>query len=241
MFHIPLVRFNLNNAANVYFLKRKSILKVDCEGFFIMKKNYFHIFLLTMVIAFFIWSIIKPAHYPIWILEVGPSVITILAVLYFYNKVRFTSLSYSIIAILTIMTFIGGHFTYDDVPLFDWIQKKYELERNHYDRFGHLLKGLTFIVIREILILKTALPIGKWVQFIAINVTLSLAGFYEIVEWIASRISNRKTKDFVGAQGDIWDAQWDMSLTLAGSIITLLLLTRLHNRFIKSLNNKSWS
>jgi putative membrane protein len=206
-----------------------------------MKRNYFHIFLLTTVIAFFIWSFIKPAHYPIWILEVGPSVITILAVLYFYNKVRLTSLSYSIIALLTIMTFIGGHFTYDDVPLFDWIQQNYELERNHYDRFGHFLKGLTFIVIREILILKTALPIGKWVQFIAINLTLSLAGLYEIVEWIASRISNRKTKDFVGAQGDMWDAQWDMSLTLAGSIITLLLLTRLHNRLIKSLNHKSWS
>lgn len=206
-----------------------------------MKRNYFHIFLVTTVIAFFIWSFIKPAHYPIWILEVGPSVIIILAVLYFYNKVRLTSLSYSIIALLTIMTFIGGHFTYDDVPLFDWIQKNYELERNHYDRFGHFLKGLTFIVIREILILKAALPIGKWVQFIAINMTLSLAGLYEIVEWIASRISNRKTKDFVGAQGDMWDAQWDMSLTLAGSIITLLLLTRMHNRYIKSLNHKSWS
>ncbi|WP_226534871.1 DUF2238 domain-containing protein [Fictibacillus halophilus] len=206
-----------------------------------MNRNYFHIFLLIVVIAFFTWSFIKPAHYPIWILEVGPSVILILAVLYFYNKVRLTNLSYSIIALLTIMTFIGGHFTYDDVPLFDWFQKNFDLERNHYDRFGHFLKGLIFIVFREILILKTGLPIGKWVQFIAINMTLSLSGFYEIVEWIASRISNRETKDFVGAQGDIWDAQWDMSLTLMGSIIALLLLTRLHNRFIKSLNHKSWS
>jgi putative membrane protein len=206
-----------------------------------MKRNNTHLVLLTIVIAFFIWSAIKPAHYPIWILEVGPSVIAILIVLYFYNKVRLTTLSYSIIALLTIMTFIGGHFTYDDVPLFDWIQKNYDLKRNHYDRFGHLLKGLTFIVIREILILKTALPLGKWVQFIALNMTLSIAAIYEIVEWFASKISNKKTKDFMGAQGDMWDAQWDMSLTLIGSVITWVLLSKLHNQFIKKLKNKEWS
>jgi putative membrane protein len=206
-----------------------------------MKRNNTHLVLLTIVIAFFIWSAIKPAHYPIWILEVGPSVIAILIALYFYNKVRLTTLSYSIIALLTIMTFIGGHFTYDDVPLFDWIQKNYDLKRNHYDRFGHLLKGLTFIVIREILILKTALPLGKWVQFIALNMTLSIAAIYEIVEWFASKISNKKTKDFMGAQGDMWDAQWDMSLTLIGSVITWVLLSKLHNQFIKKLKNKEWS
>lgn len=139
---------------------------------------------------------------------------------------------------MTILTFIGGHFTYDDVPLFDWIQHHYHLERNHYDRFGHFLKGLTVIVIREILILKTTLPIGKWIQFIAVNLTLSLAALYEIAEWIASRLSNRETKDFVGAQGDMWDAQWDMSLTLAGSIIALLFLSRFHNRFLKSFKNE---
>ncbi|MCM3719347.1 DUF2238 domain-containing protein [Fictibacillus phosphorivorans] len=203
-----------------------------------MKRKYFHIFLLATVIVFFIWSSIKPAHYPIWILEVGPSVLLILTVLFLYKKITLTNLSYSIIALLTILTFIGGHFTYDDVPLFDWIQHHYHLERNHYDRFGHFLKGLTVIVIREILILKTTLPIGKWIQFIAVNLTLSLAALYEIAEWIASRLSNRETKDFVGAQGDMWDAQWDMSLTLAGSIIALLFLSRFHNRFLKSFKNE---
>lgn len=203
-----------------------------------MKRKYFHIFLLATVIVFFIWSSIKPAHYPIWILEVGPSVLLILTVLFLYKKITLTNLSYSIIALLTILTFIGGHFTYDDVPLFDWIQHHYHLERNHYDRFGHFLKGLTVIVIHEILILKTTLPIGKWIQFIAVNLTLSLAALYEIAEWIASRLSNRETKDFVGAQGDMWDEQWDMSLTLAGSIIALLFLSRFHNRFLKSFKNE---
>jgi putative membrane protein len=140
------------------------------------------------------------------------------------------------------LTFIGGHFTYDDVPLFDWLQETYELKRNHYDRFGHFLKGSIFIIIREILLLKTSLSIGKWVQFIAINLTLSVAALYEIIEWIASLISKRETKDFVGAQGDIWDAQWDMALTLAGSILVLLLFTRWHNKILwQSKKDEEWS
>jgi putative membrane protein len=203
-----------------------------------MKRKNIHLILLIIVIAFFIWSFIKPARYPIWIVEVGPSVIAILIVLYYYNKVRLTTLSYCIIALLAILTFIGGHFTYNDVPLFDWIQENYDFKRNHYDRFGHFIKGLIVIVFREILILKSALPIGKWVQFLAINMTLSLSAFYEIIEWIASIISKKKTKDFVGAQGDIWDAQWDMALTLLGTIIALVLLTGLHNGYIKSLKMK---
>ncbi|MGE1126059.1 DUF2238 domain-containing protein, partial [Bacillus wiedmannii] len=40
-------------------------------------------------------------------------------------------------------------------------------------------------------------------------------------------------KDFLGMQGDIWDAQWDMSLALVGSILALLTLSTLHNRLLK--------
>ncbi|MFG6495114.1 DUF2238 domain-containing protein [Fictibacillus sp. UD] len=197
-----------------------------------MKINRFHVFLLILVSGFFIWSIIKPSHYPIWILEVGPSVIILIIVISQYNKIRLTSLSYCIIALLAILTFIGGHYTYDDVPLFDFLQNQYDLKRNDYDRFGHFLKGLVVIVFREILILKTPLTSGKWVQFLAFCMTLTVSACYEIIEWLAGKIAKRETKDFVGAQGDMWDAQWDMSLTLIGSIIVLLLLTRWHNRLI---------
>lgn len=200
-----------------------------------------HVFLLLVVTGFFVWSCVKPAYYPIWVLEVGPSVIALIIVIYLYNRTRLTTLSYIIIAISTILTFIGGHYTYDDVPLFDWLQKTYDLKRNHFDRFGHLIKGLLFIVFREILIIKTALPVGRWVQFLAFCISLSVAAIYEIVEWLASKIGNRETKDFMGAQGDMWDSQWDMSLTLIGSVLALVLLTRWHNRLIADLKEKDWS
>jgi putative membrane protein len=209
-----------------------------------MNKKPFHLVLFFIVAVFFIWSVIKPAHYPIWFLEVGPSLIVLAIVTIYYNKVRLTTLSYTIIALLTILTFIGGHFTYDDVPFFDWLKETYDLKRNHYDRFGHFLKGLLFIVFRELLILKSPLSIGKCAQFLALNLVLSLAAFYEIVEWMAAKVSNRASHDFVGAQGDIWDAQWDMALTFLGSLIAWILLSRWHNRQLRKYNDikeEEWS
>jgi putative membrane protein len=207
-----------------------------------MNKNKINLMLFAVVTAFFIWSLIKPKHYFIWMLEVGPSVLAIAVILLLYNKMRLSTFVYTIIAFLTILTFIGGHYTYDDVPLFDWIKSHFDLKRNDYDRFGHFLKGLLVIVFREILIRKTQLPIGKWVQFLALNMTLATAALYEIVEWIAGSMSKRTSKDFVGAQGDIWDAQWDMLLTLTGSLIAIILLTKWHNRSLeKAKSQNDWS
>lgn len=194
-----------------------------------------HLLLLLIVTAVFIWSVIKPARYSSWAAEAIPAVLGLIIIIAIYNKFRFTTLSYIIIAILAIIMFIGGHYTYSKVPLFNWIKDVFDLNRNHYDRFGHLIKGLFIIVIREILLRKTQLTEGPWLVTISISVSLAIAALYEIIEWLAFKIAKGGTtaKDFLGMQGDIWDAQWDMSLALVGSILALLTLSTLHNRQLK--------
>jgi putative membrane protein len=194
-----------------------------------------HLFLLLVVTAVFIWSAIKPASYLTWLLEVSPAVAGLIIVIAMYNKFRFTTLSYVIIAILAISMFIGGHYIYSKVPLFDWIKDTYDLKRNHYDRFGHLLKGLFAIVLREILLRKTPLTKGPWLFTIVISISLAIAALYEIIEWLVSKISKggEASKDFLGIQGDIWDTQWDMLCCLIGSIVALLIFSKLHNRLLK--------
>jgi len=194
-----------------------------------------HLILLLIVVAVFIWSAIKPVGYRIWTLEVLPAVIGLLVVIAIYKKFQLTTLSYFIIAILSIFTFIGGHYTYSEVPLFNWIKDDFHFERNHYDRFGHFLKGLLIIVIREILIRKSSLSKGKWLASLSLSVALAISALYEIIEWLVSIITHggKASKDFLGTQGDIWDSQWDMSLTLAGSIIALILLTSVHNKYLR--------
>ncbi|PAQ14180.1 hypothetical protein CD798_11690 [Bacillaceae bacterium SAOS 7] len=201
------------------------------------QKSRVHLYLLLVVIAVFIWSVIKPTSYSSWALEVVPALIGLIVVVAIYNRFRFTTLSYTIMAILAMLMFVGGHYTYSDVPLFDWLQDQFDLKRNDYDRLGHFLKGLFAIVIREILLRKTSLTVGGWLFSIVTGLVLAISALYEIIEWLAFKIAKggKVTQGFLGMQGDQWDAQWDMSLTLVGSILALLFLSKLHDRLLKEI------
>lgn len=196
------------------------------------KVTVLHLLLLLFIMIFLIWSIIKPINYSIWSMEVIPAVVVLIITIMAYRKFRLTTLSYVIIAILSILMFIGGHYSYSKVPLFDWIKDYFDFKRNHYDRFGHFIKGLMTIVIREILLRFTPLSIGKWLVFIALSITLAIGALYEIIEWAGTKVfgGGKSSKEFLGIQGDIWDAQWDMSLLVIGSILALLIFSKLHTK-----------
>lgn len=204
------------------------------------KGTKLHISILVVIIFVLIWSVIKPAVFWTWAAEAGPSVVALIIIILTYKKFRLTSLSYWVIAILSILTFIGGHYTYAEVPLFNWIKDEFNLQRNHYDRFGHFLKGLSVIVVREILIRNTLLTKGTWLFAISTSIVLAIAALYEIVEWLSTKLpyAKKATEDFLGMQGDEWDAQWDMSFALIGSVLTLIIFSKLHNRQLKKLKDR---
>jgi len=197
--------------------------------------NSIHGLLLLIVTAVFIWSAIRPASYSVWALEVIPALVGLVTVIASYHRFRLTTMSYVIIAILAIIIFIGGHYIYSKVPLFNWIKDNFHFERNHYDRFGHLLKGMFVIVLREIVLRKTPLSRGFWLTTVVTSILLSIAALYEIIEWLVSAVTKdgKASKDFLGTQEDIWDTQWDMSCTLIGTIVSLLLLSKWHDKQIE--------
>jgi len=201
------------------------------------KSTRIHLFLLLVVTAVFIWSVIKPTGgYSSWATEAIPAIVGIIIVIVTYNKFRLTTLSYIIISILTIVMLVGGHYTYTRVPIFNWLKDNFDLDRNHYDRFGHLLKGMFTIVIREILLRKTQLTKGSWLFSIVISISLAIAAMYEIIEFLFVKITQggKTAENFLGMQGDQWDSQWDMLLALIGSILALIFLSKLHDRFLKN-------
>lgn len=198
-----------------------------------------HFSLLLLVVAVLIWSVIKPTEFLTWIAESSPSIVILIILIAIYRKFRLTTLSYTIIAVLSILTFIGGHYTYSEVPLFNWLQDTYDLKRNHYDRFGHFLKGLSAIVVLEILIRKSLLKRGAWLNGITISIILAIAALYEIVEWLSTKLpyAQKEKEDFLGMQGDKWDAQWDMFLALVGSILALIIFSKLLNKQLKNVKH----
>jgi len=199
------------------------------------KSSKISISLFVIVILVLIWSAINPLDYLDWVAEVSPGLVVIIILVLTYRKFRFTTLSYIIIAFLCVLTFIGGHFTYSEVPLFNWIKDEFDLKRNHYDRMGHFFKGFSAIVVREILLRLTPLPKGAWLFGITTSIVLSIAALYEIIEWLSTKFAKdgKTAKDFVGMQGDQWDAQWDMALAFTGCIIALLILSKWHNKLLR--------
>ncbi|MGP3561352.1 DUF2238 domain-containing protein [Geobacillus sp. BK01] len=203
-----------------------------------IRQQRIHGLLLLIVAAVFVWSVIRPASYAVWALEVTPALIGLVIIIALYRRFRLTTMSYAIIAMLAILMLIGGHYIYSKVPFFNWIKDAFHFERNHYDRFGHFLKGTFAIVLREIVLRKTPLSRGSWLFTIVTSMSLAIAALYEIIEWLVSIISKggRASKDFLGTQGDIWDTQWDMLCALIGTIVALLLLSRWHDRQLARLD-----
>jgi putative membrane protein len=77
---------------------------------------------------------------------------------------------------------------------------------------------------------------GPWLISVILSFSLAIGALYEIIEWLSTKItkSGKTATEFLGAQGDIWDAQWDMMLNFIGSILALLILSKVHNRLLEN-------
>ncbi|MBD3612168.1 MAG: DUF2238 domain-containing protein, partial [Hydrogenovibrio crunogenus] len=130
--------------------------------------------------------------------------------------------------------FVGAHYTYAEVPLFDWIGQLSGQERNNYDKLGHLMQGLVpTLIAREILMRKNIIQSQAWLNFFAATFALALSAFYELVEWWVALVSEEAAEAFLGMQGYEWDTQSDMAYALLGAILALVFFKRLHDRQLK--------
>ena len=179
----------------------------------------------------FIWSAIGPRDRFTWVLEVLPAVAA-LPILYFTRE-RFplTPLVYILIAIHAMILMVGGHYTYAEVPLFNWLRDAWGLARNHYDRVGHFAQGFVpAMIAREVLLRRTPIRAGGWLFTIVTSICLAISALYELVEWGVAAATGEAAEAFLGTQGDPWDTQKDMALCLAGAIVAQFLLRRWHDR-----------
>src|SRR6185436_11645734 len=100
-------------------------------------RNRLHAALLAAVAIVFTWSAIRPHDYFTWFLEVFPALAGLGLLLATYRRFRFTNLVYVLLTIHAIILIIGGHYTYAEVPFFNWLRDTLHLARNNYDKVGH--------------------------------------------------------------------------------------------------------
>jgi putative membrane protein len=131
---------------------------------------------------------------------------------------------------------VGGHYTYAEVPLFDWIREAFGQARNNYDKVGHFAQGFVpAIIAREVIIRKSVVNGNGWRNFFIVCLCLALSAFYEFIEWWVALLSGESAEAFLGTQGYVWDTQSDMLLAFMGSILALLILSRYHDRQLSQL------
>ena len=148
-----------------------------------------------------------------------------------YKSFRLTPLVYSLILIHCIILMIGGHYTYAEVPLFDYMKDVFGFTRNNYDKLGHFVQGFVpALIAREIILRKNIIQGSVWQAFFIVSVCLALSAFYELIEWWVALVSGEGAEAFLGTQGYVWDTQSDMGVALLGAIAGLLSLSRLHDR-----------
>ena len=131
---------------------------------------------------------------------------------------------------------IGGHYTYAEVPLFNWIQEVLHQTRNNYDKVGHFAQGfIPALITRELFIRQHVIPNRTWMNVCTIAIIMAISVCYEFLEWGVALLSGESAEAFLGTQGYAWDTQADMLYATLGAITALLLLSNLHNRLIESL------
>ncbi|MBT8125029.1 MAG: DUF2238 domain-containing protein [Gammaproteobacteria bacterium] len=197
-----------------------------------MKYSWLAIFFLVLI-----WSGINPKDQLIWFLEVSPALIGLLIMLITYNSFRLTSLVYILILIHSVILMVGGHYTYAEVPLFDYFKDVFGFARNNYDKVGHLVQGFVpALIAREIIIRKNIIPRPFWQFFFIVCFCLAFSAFYELIEWWAAIAVGEDAEAFLATQGYVWDTQSDMGLALLGAILGLLTLSKLHDKQLSLLS-----
>jgi len=189
---------------------------------------------IVVFLAVLVWSGISPKDFVTWCLEVFPAVAG--AVILWFTRERFplTTLVYVLILIHCVILMVGGHYTYAEVPLGEWLREATDGTRNNYDKLGHFVQGfIPAMIARELMIRLQVFNSARWRNFFIICFCLGFSAFYELIEWWVALLSDEAADAFLGTQGYAWDTQSDMGWALFGALLALLLLSRFHDRQLR--------
>ena len=177
-----------------------------------------------------VWLGIAPVSRSTWLLENLLVVLLVGGLAATYRRFRLSRISYTLIFLFLLLHEVGAHYTYSLVPYDEAFERlfgvslnqKLGFQRNHFDRLIHFAYGLLFAYpIREVF-LRVVDVRGFWGYALPLDVTMSTSMIYELIEWAAAMIFGGDLgQSYLGTQGDVWDAHWDMALASLGAIVAM--------------------
>lgn len=200
------------------------------------KKHWIFLFIFFAVA---IWSGIGAYETGLWFLEAGICVVGVAVLALTFKRFKFTDMTYFFILTHLIILFVGAHYSYARVPLFDWIREAFDQSRNNYDKVGHFAQGfIPAMIARELIIRLDVVKKKGWIPFFVVCICLAISAFYEFIEWWVAVLSGDGAEDFLGMQGYEWDTQSDMFFAMIGAICMLIFFSKLQNKQINQISKK---
>ncbi len=196
---------------------------------------------LAVVASAFAWSAIRPMDYAVWFFELSLGLAGVVFLAATRRRFPCSGLLYLLAAVHFVILACGAKYTYAEMPLFNWLRDVLHLSRNHFDRVGHLAQGfIPAMFVREWLRRAGGLRPGALLGLLCISVCLAFSAFYEIFEWwVVLKFYPASGPEWLGMQGDPWDAQEDMLMALLGASASILMLSSVHERSMAALRTKA--
>lgn len=187
------------------------------------------------LVVFLIWSGIDPRSHVTWLAEVFWVIGAIVMWALWLRRLPCTGVAFNLLVFHSVVLIVGGIYTYAHVPIGAWVQEWLARPRNDYDRFGHFMQGFAPALLwREVFLRNDVVRSRGWLSVIVVGMCLAFSAFFELLEFAVALGFGDASSDFLGAQGDGWDAQWDMLFCLIGSIAAIMLLAPLQDRQLRA-------
>ena len=179
--------------------------------------------LFAWYVLFSIVMAIAPADRQFWAIASLLPVLLVALLVATHRLLPLSSTAYVLITLYLTLHTIGVHYTYAKVPFGMWLGQVLELNRNHFDRIVHFSFGFLLTYPLEDMFRALADARGWLRYYLPIITILGLSGLWEIIEsWVARIAHPDLGLTVLGAQGDMWDAQKDMTAAFYGSIASVL-------------------
>lgn len=200
------------------------------------KVNKVHLALLAIFAGTFVWSAIHPRIFSDWIVQAIFILLVAEAIIYYYKRFKFTTLTYVVITLWFVILLIAAHDSWDKVWIFEWTKGAFGWKRNNFDRVAHFFQGVTFfLAFREIIIRLSPLKKTWWASAFAAAIALSFALIHELNEWIGTEYGG---VDLIGSQGDQFDTQKDMFNAFCGVVFAYFFMKKYQNRQLEKLEKE---
>ncbi len=160
---------------------------------------------ITALVALFFLGLLVSAIHPkdwfTWFLETFPAMVAFVVLAGAYRRFRFTDLTYVFVLLNCYILFIGGHYTYAEVPLFNWVRDVLGQDRNNFDKVGHFAQGFVpALFIREVLVRNQVVAREAWLPGIVVCACVTVSVLYEFLEWFVALSTGEAAEAFLGTQ-----------------------------------------